>query len=608
MVSAYSRLAKLLFAFDSNGDTRYDYICKREGEGLIVRLVWFCILAMAATALDAKTYGNDQVQLSFRPVMKPGGHDFAAMDVSLQFRGDADGLSEVDLPNEWGGLTKLYQYLSEFKAQGGKLEQGALPHQIVIRHRPNARLTLSYRVTGALRPDALVQGEDANEYRPIINPSYFHLVGNVVVAQPEHLSGNVPARFELIGLPQGKAWASDMEHDRFGRHLVFTDLIESVTAGGDFRIINAGNGARLAIRGKIDQRDDADWVKSFGAVSAAITAYWQDEAGPYLVTILPFASSGEGYTSLGGTGRADAFAFFSSTNADPDTIDVILAHEMGHSWVPRKLGNMANGPDEPKQYWFSEGFTDFTTWRALVRAGFWTPERFATQWNGALAEYDRLPVREISNDEAAKLFWTSAEGQRLPYLRGMLFASWLDDQLRRLNKPTSLRKLLLAMQAEVKPLDWQQIEKRGHGVGLLLATASVAGLPLDDAIATYIDAGKAISFDPSSMSECGQFESRQRRAFHRGFDVQATLANDNVVSGVIVDGPAWKAGLRDGMKLVRRSGGEIGNSEVEIAYDVQEAGVAKTLRWMPEGEGQETFRRLVLDTSKEADCKNYLSN
>jgi predicted metalloprotease with PDZ domain len=573
-------------------------------------LSWLLVVAgvVTATAIDARPQDTEPVQLIFRPVMKPDSRDFAAMDVSLIFQGDKDGVSQIDLPNEWGGLSKLYEYLSDIKAQDGTVEKGPLPHKITIRHKPNALLTLSYRITGAPRPNALVQGEDANEYRPIINPAYFHLLGNVAVAQPVHLSGDAPARFQLVGLPQGLAWASDMEHDRFGRPLVFTDLIESVTAGGDFRVIDAGNGARLAIRGKIDQRDDAGWVKAFGDVSAAMTGYWEDEAGPYLVTILPFAPSGEGHVSLGGTGRADAFAFFSSTNADADTIDGILAHEMGHSWVPRKLGNMANGPNEPEHYWFSEGFTDFTTWRALVRAGFWTPERFAVQWNGALSEYDRLPVRELPNKEAAKLFWTSGDAQRLPYLRGMLFASWFDDTLRRLEKPTTLRQLLLAMQKEAKRLNWQQIEKRGHGIGLLRAKAKAAGLPLDDAIAAYINAGKAISFAPQFMAECGQFETRQRRGFHRGFDVQATIANNDIIRGVIVDGPAWKAGLRDGMKLIRRSAGEIGNSEMEIAYDIEDAGVAKTLRWMPEGEGKQTVRRLLLDKAKDAECKAYLSN
>lgn len=603
-VTDMGRQAKLLFAFGS----RYG----RNREWRVIRLFLFLMVVLTgvgtATMLYGKAADKEPVQLTFRPLMKPDSRDFAAMDVSLLFRGDRDGVTEVDLPNEWGGLNKLYQFLSDIRAQDGIVEKGPLPHKIIIRHKPNAPLTLSYRITGASRPDVLAQGEDANEYRPIINPAYFHLLGNVAVAQPVHLSGDHPARFQLAGLPKGMAWASDMEHDRFGRPLLFTDLIESVTVGGDFRIIDAGHGARLAIRGKLDQRDDTGWVKAFGDVSAAITGYWEDEAGPYLVTILPFAPSGEGYVSLGGTGRADAFAFFSSTNADADTIDGIMAHEMGHSWVPRKLGNMANGAKEPEHYWFSEGFTDFTTWRALVRAGFWTPERFAAQWNGALSEYDRLSVRETPNKEAARLFWSGGDAQRLPYLRGMLFASWLDDALRRLEKPTTLRQLLLAMQKEAKLLNWQQIEKRGHGIGLLRAKAKAAGLPLNDAIATYIEAGKAITFGPQFMTACGQFETRQRRGFHRGFDIDATIANNDSIRGVIVDGPAWKAGLRDGMKLIRRTAGEIGNSEMEIAYDIEDAGVAKTLRWMPEGQGQQTVRRMIFDKGNAAACKAYLSN
>lgn len=560
--------------------------------------------ASAQSALFQKAYFD----MVYRPVLEPGSGEFTAIDVSLTFVGDSDGVTDVEFPNAWGGFGNLYKYISDITVTGATMEAGKEPNRHVLRHKAGAKLTLSYRVTGAARPDQQAEGEDVNEYRPIINPGYFHLLGSVMVARPDHLSNETPASFRIEGMPERATFASDMQHVTNDRQLEVGDLIDSVAVGGDFRILDAGNGARLAIRGKIDARDDAGWIKGYHDTAQAITSYWDSVAGPYLVTILPFVPANEGSTSIGGTGRSDAYAFFTTSNARPETIDLIMGHEMGHSWMPRKVGSMMDGPDEPQSYWFSEGFTDFTSSRAMVRAGLWTPEQFAANWNVALAEYERLSVKDKGNVEVAILFWTNGDAQRLPYLRGMLFASWLDDELRRLKKPTTLRAILLKMQSEAKRLSWAQVERQGYGIGLLRRFTARAGLKLDRPIAEHIDAGKPIMFGPQFMTACGRFEERKRAVFHRGFDAEATLANNRIITGVIVNGPAWNAGLRDGMKLVQRSAGEIGNSEVEIAYEVDDKGVAKTLKWMPEGEGEELIRRLLLDPAKTDGCKAYLSN
>jgi predicted metalloprotease with PDZ domain len=560
--------------------------------------------ASARSALFQKAYFD----MVYRPVLKADSKDFAAMDVSLTFQGDSDGVTDVEFPNAWGGFGDLYKHISNISVIGATIEPGKEPNRHILRHKGGAKLTLSYRVTGAVRPDQQGEGDDVNEYRPIINAGYFHLLGSVMVARPGHLSNETPASFRIEGMPDGAAFASDMQHGTAEKPLEAGDLIDSVAVGGDFRILDAGNGARLAIRSKIDARDDAGWIKAYRDTAQAITSYWDSVAGPYLVTILPFAPANEGSTSIGGTGRSDAYAFFTTSNGRPETIDLIMGHEMGHSWMPRRVGGMKDGPDEPQSYWFSEGFTDFTSSRAMVRAGLWTPEQFAANWNGALSGYERLSVKDKGNVEAAKLFWTNGDAQRLPYLRGMLFASWLDDELRRLKKPTTLRAILLKMQSEAKRLSWAQVERQGYGIGLLRRFSARAGLKLDRPMAEHIDAGKPIAFGPQFMAACGGFEERKRALFHRGFDAEATLANNRIITGVIANGPAWKAGLRDGMKLVQRTAGEIGNSEVEIAYDVEDKGVAKTLKWMPQGEGQELIRRLLLDPAKTDGCKAYLSN
>jgi predicted metalloprotease with PDZ domain len=573
-----------------------------------MRRSWFvCALAMAVFSASTQASRDVPTDLVYQPILKTGTSEFAAIKVSLTFGGDSDGVTDVMLPNEWGGHNELYKQISAITAKGARVEMGEKPHQIVLRHKRGAAVTLSYIVTGIERPDKLSAGDAGNEYRPIINPTYFHLLGEAVVPQPAHISGDAPVRFRIVGMPKGAAFASDLEHAAKGRALQFNDLLESVSVGGDFRILKAGNAARLAVRGKFDERDDAGWLKAFDTVANSVTGYWQSDAGPYLVTVLAFTPERQGSISVGGTGRRDAFAFFATTNAVADTLDLIMAHEMTHSWVPRRIGNIIENETQQESYWLSEGFTDFATYRALVHSGAWSPERFAQQMDNVLAEYDALSIKAMPNAEAAKLYWTSREGQRLPYLRGMLFASWIDDRLRNAPAGKTLKDVLLAMQKRASGISQAEAAKLGYAAQLLRDETAKAGLDIDSAVATYIDKGQPIIFEAGFMADCGRLEIRRRAKFHRGFDVEATVANANTISGVKVSGPAWKAGLRDGMKLLGRRGGEVGNSEVEIVYEIIDNGVAKTLRWMPTGEGEETVRRLVLDKAKDASCKAYLS-
>jgi predicted metalloprotease with PDZ domain len=385
------------------------------------------------------------------------------------------------------------------------------------------------------------------------------------------------------------ALASDIEHQSIGRRLTVADLVESVLIAGKIRKIDAGGGARLAIYGDIESRGDDGWRDAFTQIAGAQRKYWGATDEPYLVTIQTFPPVSPGSTSIGGTGRSDAFAFFASTNASAAKVDQILAHEMMHTWVPRRIGGM---PDrqEALSYWLSEGFTDWASWRILARSRYWKPSDFAAAFNEAIKRYDMSPVREAPNTLILKDYWNDPNVDRLPYNRGMLLATYWDAQIRKVSAgERDFDDILLKMQSLALTS-----EKTTASALLPQAMREVAGLRIDADLKVHVEAGKAVELEKGHFGICGDIVWIDRAKFHRGFDIEASVKNGNVVTGVVKGGPAERAGLRDGMKIVKRSGGEIGNSEVEIAYDVIDGETPKTLRWMPAGQGRERFRQLKL--------------
>jgi predicted metalloprotease with PDZ domain len=381
-----------------------------------------------------------------------------------------------------------------------------------------------------------------------------------------------------------------MEHFKSDKHLAFGDLRESVLMAGDIRIVDAGGGARLAIRGEIDSRDDAGWRDAFQKIAQAQREYWNAEEEPFLVTIITSPPAAPGSISLGGTGRSDAFAFFATSNAEPRKLDQVMAHEMMHTWVPRRIGGMPR-QDEQADYWLSEGFTDWAAWRVLARSGFWKPDDFVRAFNEHISGYDLSPVREAPNSQIVSAFWTDRATSDLPYRRGMLLATYWDAKVR---EATGGKRDFDDVLLHMQQLACSGDEKTTAVFLLAQAMKEVAGISIAADLKEYVEQGKAVELPADLFTDDCKLSWVERPAFHRGFDAEATMANGNIVSGVVENSPAWKAGLRDGMLIVKRIAGEVGNSQVELVYELKDGDKPLTLKWLPTGTSTERFRTLKL--------------
>lgn len=533
----------------------------------------------------------ESVTLQVKPVIENGS--FRAIDFSYSFVAPKEPREFIlALPNEWGGERELYLAWHDLAVEGGVLSESGTVWQRRLATTPGARVTLRYRIRDEGPGSRKSRG---NDYRPRIAATWFQLIGNAVVPQVSGMPLTHPARFELIA-PTGMAFASDLEHGAMGRRMNVGDLIESVMVGGDFRVFDVGSGARLAIRGTWS-RPDAEWRARFLSIAKSQREFWGTGNEPFLVTVLDLPDMGPGSVSTGGTGRSDAFAFFSTTNAPPERLDQTMSHEMMHTWVPRRIGRLPRAESQNKgsealAYWLSEGFTDWASWHTNMAGGLWRVEDFASAFNESFKAYESSPVRTAPNAAIAEGFWRDPDLQKLPYQRGMLLATWWDHRVRVATKgERSFVHVLREMQrlADANP--------NGFGMAveyLRTAMKTIASIDIAPDLARYVDAGEPVPLAADTFGACGTLGNIVRKVFHRGFDVEATMKANNIIAGVVVDGPAYAAGLRNGMKLVGRSGGVIGDSRVEIVYDVMDGESKKTLRWLPEGKSWESMREFAL--------------
>lgn len=539
-------------------------------------------------------------ELRVQPLVTERG--FTGLAAQLTLTGCASGRTRVYLPDAWGGEPELYRAIRDLTIVGeGRIEAAENVAQRVVYHKPGEKFTLRYHLVEDKASTPSKPKEGGNDYRARFSQTHFHVIGNTLVPSAECTSMSAAAKFEIAGMPSGTKFASDLEHHSMGRNLTFADLIESVLVGGDFRVIDAGGGARLAIRGTWPTPDEV-WREKFVAIARAQRAYWRTKDEPFLVTIQQTPSLGPGSVSVGGTGRADAFAFFANPESPIETIVKVMSHEMMHTWVPRRIGGALRSA-EPLAYWLSEGFTDWASWRVLMRSGLWAPEDFAAAFNEAVKQYDASPARVATNQTVLERFWTDEHIQRLPYQRGMLLATYWDATVQRATKGAKrLDDVLFEMQRLSDLSD--PASDRAAPTLFREAMRSIANIDVSADIERFVNDGDAVVIDENHFQPCGKFSTRRRKSFHRGFDVQSTLKNNNTIAGVVKDGPAYKAGMRDGMTLVGRRGGLIGDSRQEIVYEVVDQGKSLTLRYLPEGEGTESFRELAIERNLAADVRD----
>jgi predicted metalloprotease with PDZ domain len=555
------------------------------------------LLAASAVLFCAAFAPGPRIEYTLSPVMRDGA--LTAVAVEFSFRGDADGETSIDLPNAWAGETELWRGVEGLSASGAAIVETGDPGERVLRHRPNARVRVSYRVIQDW--DGEPTGNGGNPYRPIVRPSYYHLIGEAALVRPD-IDPATPVRVRARSFPRGWSFATDLEH----RGLTLQALDESIIVGGDYRVLTRGP-MRVAIRGAWGFTDDV-LTDRIDAILAAQRQFWGDRDEPFLVTVTQLTQLDPNSRSVGGTGRSDAFAFFATPNAEEATIARVLAHEGQHTWVPRRIGGISE-EDEATQYWLSEGFTDFYTGRVMVRAGLWTPQDFASDLNRMLRAYGASPARTETNARINVDFWNNPDVRTLPYQRGRLLATIWDQRLRAAGGGRDLDDVVLEMKRRAQASAMAG-EPQVYATELFTRVAPEMGLGLGDDLQTYVEQGAAVLLPEDAFAPCGRVTTREAPRFHRGFDVEATTANNNSVTGLDPRSPAYAAGLRDGMVILRRDAGEVGNAEIEFVYRVRDGAAERTIQFMPRAADSFTLQELVLeeplDGERLAQCRAVL--
>ncbi|MFZ3217109.1 MAG: hypothetical protein WA192_13720 [Candidatus Acidiferrales bacterium] len=278
----------------------------------------------------------------------------------------------------------------------------------------------------------------------------------------------------------------------------------------------------------------------------------------------------------------------------------LLPHEYVHSWngkYRRPAGLATPDYQQPMKddlLWVYEGLTEYLGEVLTARSGLQSPEEWREDFASLVAHYEHRPGRDwrpLQDTADAAPFLYDAVNEWSNWRRGTDFYEegellWLDvdETIRTITKDKkSLNDFCRIFhgggnrQPELKPYTFEDVVAGLNSVApydwsefLRSRLDGVATRTPNEAIEK---SGWKLVYNeqPNEMDETA--EALGRRA-NFGLTVGLTASDDGAVGDVIHDGPAYKAGIGPGMKIVAVNGAQYSADTLRAAIDAAKSGTA----------------------------------
>jgi predicted metalloprotease with PDZ domain len=429
------------------------------------------------------------------------------LQVSVTFDGAAKGITYLNYQDNQFGEANQMAFI-EITQQDPNVSVTKEPdsNRFVVRHQPGKRVRVLYEVLDLQSNTELFYQYCC--YKPIIRTDYFHLQSGHLLAAPEDYWEGPEARkvvqFHWRNFPY------TVLHNSFGPgkdqsvSLTNSEFSVAIFVGGDFRRFEfrvKDQPVYLLTRGAWTQFSDDTLVDLLRRTVEGHRAFWNDYGDSlYTITFLPIQDAPWTETSkavsVGGSGLTNSFLSFATNNPGVkyELIRYVWVHELMHHWIGTHIENA----DEERQYWFSEGFTEYFTLKNSLRYGLITTEGFLEGLNNFSSEHYASPKRAMPNDSMTyEHFWNGGkEWEKLPYRRGCLYAFYLDNLIREKSNGTqNLDQMMRVVLAAVRKDPNQKLD---HAFFLRMLRP-FAGKTAGKNFQKFIEQGKPIDFRNTTL-------------------------------------------------------------------------------------------------------------
>lgn len=311
--------------------------------------------------------------------------------------------------------------------------------------------------------------------------------------------------------------------------------------------------------------------------TAAAEFFGERSSAPQTLLIVPVAGPAGAFVATRRTHSVLVHVAVADTWSGP--LRIATAVETLHAWIGERLWI---GPEEPSRVfegsWFADGFARHLARDMLFRFGLVTPLEVAAEVNSLESTLSMSPFANETNAALASRTREAGVVQTI-VARGVLYALHVDAAIRqKSDQKRTLNDVIRALYGKAK-------EKRGplSTSAWTEALQAEIGARGPEAFAAIIEKGGAIELPSHALGPCFRKETRRYALYDLGFDDVASRAvKPPKAVGVRKDGPAYRAGLRDGDEIVNVQR-TAGRSDVPVTVIVARGEKNEAIRYDPAG-------------------------
>ena len=509
------------------------------------------LVLLSVLLICSCTEKQPDITYKVSPLKDPFGNTL--LKIQLRCKADPSGKTILNFNDTAWGQDSLHNAIHSMRLidLAGNVIQQRDSNRILIEHDSTLdQVVFEY----TLKQDTQGPLETHMTYRPIVTPDYFHVFGHSFFMLPQSADDDPERPLNIAiswdGFPESYAFQNSFDSNKTVQQFKTTPSLfhSSVFVGGDFRLypikVNS-NQVHLAIRGTWEVFDDSTMVDVLQKTIKAQRDFWKDHSqGYFSVTLIPTVQ--ERGSSFQGTGLTNSFATNASNNEflEVEGLVYLLNHELMHNWT----GHLIKNENEEEQYWFSEGFTEYYTFKNIARNKIYDldAEYFIEELNKLSRSLYSSPVKNAKNEEINyKNYWSNRDYSKLPYYRGALFAFILDQKIQQDSEGKfSLDDLMLQIKSDALNKD----QRLTHSYFINTANTFLKE-DLSPFFDSYIIKGESLPIEALFQDFGFDFDPLSN-IFDLGFEFSPDRRS---IMAVDSSSEAYKAGLRAGDRIVSLS-------------------------------------------------------
>jgi predicted metalloprotease with PDZ domain len=517
--------------------------------------------------------GPESISYTIKPLVRG---DRVVLEATVRFR--SAGQITIGLPTDNFGTPDLHKYVIEFEGLDGTVvKQGdSSSHRTVLPAEDGSvavRYVLSY-------DPAVMEGY---AYGPNVGPDFFHLAGCQWLLHIGDDAEKRRMRIRFVDVPKGwKLYTSKAASaESIDAEAAYDDWATATFGGGAnvHTFMLKGGNVSIFVHGRYDISRD----KIYAAIEKIIRlqrAWFDDYSQPnFTVVVAPRPWVVAGYAP------EDSFVCFIKPDVLPQQLNRLVAHELFHNWLPNKISiKQDKGFSDIRYEWFTEGFTDYFGRKILTESGLMTAQEFAASVNADLKSIADNPLKAATYDELSRLEKERKYGpaaKKLAYFRGALMALNWDHRIRRSGRGAGLSGFIREL--------YKLAAKSGGAITEVAFFNFADGYGTDarGELRRFITNGEPIVPESVALGDRYKLQLAELPAFDIGFSLDETYKTRKLTA-VNDDGPAFRAGLREGMDFVAvENSARFSNAwtaDKPLVVRVKLNGTEKSFSYFPAGE------------------------